>query len=273
MKWRPALAAKRDTRRQRPAFQLKSAIVAVGGSSDGAADRSGDVVPGLVAAPHAHVSTASANSAGVVVRPMTRRVTPADCVAHRSDCGWVLVTGSVDVDPHRCYQADMSKVELETSMGNFTIELDTDAAPATVENFLAYVEAGHYTDTVFHRVIAGFMVQGGGYTTSFDKKPVREPVKNEADNGLKNVVGTVAMARTGDPHSATAQFFVNISDNGFLDHSGKNDRGWGYCVFGKVVDGMDVVDEVKGVETGSKGPFKKDAPQEDVVIKSAKLLD
>jgi peptidyl-prolyl cis-trans isomerase B (cyclophilin B) len=167
----------------------------------------------------------------------------------------------------------MSKVVFETSEGNFTIELDAEKAPKTVENFLAYVDSGHYEGTLFHRVIDGFMVQGGGYDADFNKKPVREPVENEADNGLKNVVGTVAMARTGDPHSATAQFFVNVADNAFLDHTSKNDRGWGYTVFGKVVDGMDVVEKMKGAETGSKGPFKKDAPQEDIVIKSAKLAD
>lgn len=167
----------------------------------------------------------------------------------------------------------MSKVELHTSMGNFTIELDAEAAPATVENFLAYVDAGHYAGTIFHRVIDGFMVQGGGYTAALDKKPVREPVKNEADNGLLNLNGTVAMARTGDPHSATAQFFVNVSDNAFLNHTGKTDRGWGYTVFGKVVAGMDVVDTIKKVKTGAKGPFAKDAPAEDIVINDAKRVD
>jgi peptidyl-prolyl cis-trans isomerase B (cyclophilin B) len=179
----------------------------------------------------------------------------------------------VDVASGRWYEAGMSKVELHTSMGNFTIELDAEAAPATVENFLAYVDAGHYAGTIFHRVIDGFMVQGGGYTAALDKKPVREPVKNEADNGLLNLNGTVAMARTGDPHSATAQFFVNVSDNAFLNHTGKTDRGWGYTVFGKVVAGMDVVDTIKKVKTGAKGPFAKDAPAEDIVINDAKRVD
>ncbi len=167
----------------------------------------------------------------------------------------------------------MTKVAIETSEGTFTIELDADKAPKTVENFLAYVDAGHYEGTLFHRVIDGFMVQGGGYDADFNKKPTRAPIENEADNGLKNKTGTVAMARTSDPHSATAQFFVNVADNAFLDHTAKSERGWGYAVFGKVVDGMDVVDKMKSVDTGAKGPFQKDAPQQDIVITSAKRVD
>jgi len=162
------------------------------------------------------------------------------------------------------------KVIVETSAGNFEIELDRGKAPKSVENFLAYVDSDHYTDTIFHRVIPTFMIQGGGYTPGYDKKPTKPPVDNEADNGLKNTRGTVAMARTSDPHSATAQFFVNVTDNGFLDHSGKNDRGWGYAVFGRVTSGMDVVDAIKGVDTGPAGPFSKDAPVEQVVIKGIK---
>ena len=161
-------------------------------------------------------------------------------------------------------------VELETNHGNLKIELYEDKAPKSVANFLAYVDAGHYAGTVFHRVIDGFMTQGGGYDTSFTKKPVREPVENEANNGLKNDRGTVAMARTSDPHSATAQFFVNVADNAFLNHTGETPSGWGYTVFGKVTEGMDVVDKIKGMPTGSKGPFAKDAPLEDVVIVGAK---
>jgi peptidyl-prolyl cis-trans isomerase B (cyclophilin B) len=160
-----------------------------------------------------------------------------------------------------------TNVIVETSHGDFTISLDGDKAPKTVENFLAYVDAGHYTGTVFHRVIDGFMVQGGGYDERLEKKPTKNAIQNEADNGLLNVLGTVAMARTGDPHSATAQFFVNVKDNPFLDHKDKNGRDWGYCVFGKVTSGMDVVNKIKGVETGSKGSFAKDAPLENVVIK------
>lgn len=161
-----------------------------------------------------------------------------------------------------------TSVIVETSMGNFTIALDGDKAPKTVENFLAYVDAGHYAGTVFHRVIDGFMVQGGGYDENLEKKPTRNAIQNEADNGLKNTLGTVAMARTNDPHSATAQFFVNVKDNAFLDHKEKSGTGWGYAVFGKVTDGMDVVNQIKDVDTGSKGSFAKDAPLQNVVIKS-----
>jgi peptidyl-prolyl cis-trans isomerase B (cyclophilin B) len=162
------------------------------------------------------------------------------------------------------------KVLLETSMGNFEIELDAAKAPLTVANFLAYVDAGHYDGTIFHRVIDGFMVQGGGYDSAYEKKPVKDPIQNEAHNGLKNTLGTVAMARTGDPHSATAQFFVNVKDNAFLDHKAKSGSDWGYAVFGKVVSGMDVVERIKVVKTGSRGPFPKDAPLDPVVIKSAR---
>jgi len=162
-------------------------------------------------------------------------------------------------------------VIVETSVGSFTIELDKEHAPKTVENFLAYVESGHYAGTVFHRVIEGFMIQGGGYDEKLEKKSVRAPVENEAHNGLKNTRGTVAMARTSDPHSATAQFFVNVVDSAFLDHKGKSGGDWGYCVFGKVTDGMDVVDKIKTVKTGPKGPFAKDAPEENIVIVSVKV--
>jgi cyclophilin family peptidyl-prolyl cis-trans isomerase len=161
-------------------------------------------------------------------------------------------------------------VIVDTSLGSFTIELDAERAPKSVENFLAYVDAGHYNQTIFHRVIPDFMVQGGGYTTEYDKKPVREPVANEADNGLKNLRGTVAMARTSEPHSATAQFFVNVSDNAFLDHQSKDARGWGYTVFGEVTSGMEVVDKIIEQPTGAGGPFAKDAPKEQVVINSVR---
>src|SRR5687768_15607065 len=162
------------------------------------------------------------------------------------------------------------RVRVETSLGAFEILLDAARAPATVQNFLDYVDAGHYDGTIFHRVIEGFMVQGGGFEASYEKKPTRPPIQNEADNGLKNLRGTVAMARTGDPHSATAQFFVNVADNAFLDHQAKAPQGWGYAVFGKVIEGMDVVDKIKGVPTGPNGPFAKDAPEEVVAIKQAK---
>jgi len=163
-----------------------------------------------------------------------------------------------------------TNVIILTNQGSFTIALDATRAPATVANFLRYVDSGHYDGTIFHRVIAGFMAQGGGYDAAYNKKPTQPPVANEADNGLLNEQGTVAMARTGDPHSATAQFFVNLVDNRFLNHKAKNDRDWGYTVFGKVVAGMDVVQRIAKVRTGAAGPFAKDAPQDPVVIESAK---
>jgi peptidyl-prolyl cis-trans isomerase B (cyclophilin B) len=161
-------------------------------------------------------------------------------------------------------------VDVTTNHGTFSIQLDPAKAPATVANFLQYVDAGHYDGTIFHRVIATFMIQGGGYDQMYEKKPVRAPIQNEADNGLKNKRGTVAMARTGDPHSATAQWFVNVVDNAFLDHKAKDAQGWGYAVFGRVIEGMDVVDNIKAVATGSNGPFTKDAPDEMVVIQAVR---
>jgi peptidyl-prolyl cis-trans isomerase B (cyclophilin B) len=161
-------------------------------------------------------------------------------------------------------------IVVETDLGNIEIDLDEAKAPKTVANFLAYVDAKHYDGTIFHRVIPGFMAQGGGYDASYEKKPVRDAVENEADNGLKNARGTVAMARTSDPHSATAQFFVNVKDNAFLDHTGKNASGWGYAVFGTVTSGMDVVDKIVSVPTGAKGPFSKDAPNDNITIKSVR---
>ena len=157
-------------------------------------------------------------------------------------------------------------VEVATDHGTFVITLDPAHAPKSVENFLAYVDAKHYDATIFHRVIPTFMVQGGGYDRAYDKKPVRAAVHNEADNGVRNTLGTVAMARTGEPHSATAQWFVNVADNAFLDHSAKDAHGWGYAVFGRVTEGMDVVDKIKAVRTGAAGPFGKDAPLEQVII-------
>lgn len=159
-------------------------------------------------------------------------------------------------------------IKLHTSHGTITVELFADKAPLTVANFVEYVKAGHYDNTVFHRVIDGFMVQGGGFEPGMKQKPTRATVKNEADNGLKNAIGTLAMARTQDPHSASAQFFINVADNDFLDFRSPTTQGWGYCVFGKVVDGMDVVDKIKGVKTGSKG-FHQDVPADDVVIERA----
>ena len=161
-------------------------------------------------------------------------------------------------------------VEVSTNHGSFTIQLDPAMAPKSVANFLAYVDAAFYDGTIFHRVIPTFMVQGGGYDQQLERKPTRPPVENEADNGLKNTRGTVAMARTSDPHSATAQFFVNVVDNKFLDHTAKDERGWGYAVFGKVIEGMDVVDKLKDVKTGANGPFAKDAPDDLVIIKTTR---
>ena len=162
-------------------------------------------------------------------------------------------------------------VKLTTNHGDIVLELDAEKAPETVKNFLAYVEAGHYNNTVFHRVINGFMIQGGGFEPGMKQKPCGEPIQNEASNGLKNVAGTVAMARTNAPHSATAQFFINVADNDFLNHRSPDIQGWGYCVFGKVSEGMDVVDKIKGVKTGSSG-FHQDVPKEDVIIQSAEII-
>jgi peptidyl-prolyl cis-trans isomerase B (cyclophilin B) len=159
-----------------------------------------------------------------------------------------------------------TNVVIDTDMGTIEIALEDDRAPKTVANFLEYVDKKHYDGTIFHRVIPGFMAQGGGYDTSLEKKPVRAPVENEAGNGLKNLRGTIAMARTSDPHSATSQFFISVNDNSSLDHPGPS--GWGYAVFGKVTSGMDVVDQIVAVPTGAVGPFSKDAPKKNVVIKS-----
>ncbi|HEX7811900.1 MAG TPA: peptidylprolyl isomerase [Burkholderiales bacterium] len=165
----------------------------------------------------------------------------------------------------------MSRVKMQTSLGDFVIELDDGKAPETVKNFLQYAAEGFYDNTVFHRVIDGFMIQGGGFEPGMKQKPTREPVKNEAGNGLKNDTYTVAMARTSDPHSATAQFFVNVGDNDFLNFRAATPEAFGYCVFGKVVEGSDVVDKIRKVKTGSRG-FHQDVPAEDVVIKKAEVV-
>ena len=159
-------------------------------------------------------------------------------------------------------------IKLHTNHGTITVELFADKAPLTVANFIDYVKAGHYDNTVFHRVIDGFMVQGGGFAPGMKQKPTRAPVKNEADNGLKNTIGTLAMARTQDPHSASAQFFINVANNDFLDFRAPTADDGGYVVFGKVVDGSDVVDKIKSVKTGSKG-FHQDVPADDVLIERA----
>jgi peptidyl-prolyl cis-trans isomerase B (cyclophilin B) len=165
----------------------------------------------------------------------------------------------------------MDKVKLTTNHGAITLELDAAKAPATVANFLEYVKSGHFDNTVFHRVIDGFMVQGGGFEPGMKQKPTRAPVKNEADNKLKNDNYTVAMARTSDPHSASAQFFINVSDNDFLNHKSQSAQGWGYCVFGKVSAGTEVVDKIKRVKTGQRG-MHQDVPVEDVIIQKAEVI-
>jgi peptidyl-prolyl cis-trans isomerase B (cyclophilin B) len=163
-------------------------------------------------------------------------------------------------------------IRLHTSHGVIALELDAERAPRTTENFIGYVKGGHYDNTVFHRVINGFMIQGGGFEPGMKQKPTGAPIENEARNGLKNARYTIAMARTSDPHSATAQFFINVADNDFLDHTAPNAQGWGYCVFGKVVDGFDVVDRIKGVRTTRIG-MHQDVPETDVVIQRAELVE
>lgn len=167
--------------------------------------------------------------------------------------------------------ADNPKVLFKTNKGDITLELYADKAPKTVENFLSYVKAGHYNGTIFHRVIDNFMIQGGGFTPDMNQKPTQAPVENEADNGLRNVIGTVAMARTNDPHSATAQFFINVANNDFLDFREKTPRAWGYAVFGRVVDGMKTVNDIRSVKTGRAG-MHQDVPKEPVIIESATQL-
>ena len=164
------------------------------------------------------------------------------------------------------------QVEFKTNVGSFVVELYADKAPATVDNFLRYVNDGFYQGTIFHRVIPGFVVQGGGFTKDYQQKPTREPVKNEAANGLKNVTATLAMARTNDPHSATAQFFINLKDNDFLDHRAPNPREYGYTVFGRVVKGMDVVQKIAAIPTGAGGPFPAEVPQQTVIVEETKVL-
>jgi peptidyl-prolyl cis-trans isomerase B (cyclophilin B) len=160
-------------------------------------------------------------------------------------------------------------IKFTTNLGAFTLELDAAKAPKTVANFISYVESGHYDGTIFHRVIDGFMIQGGGFAPGMKQKSVGEPVTNEAANGLKNDRYTVAMARTSDPHSATAQFFINVGDNDFLNYPGQD--GWGYCVFGRVIEGTDVVDKITAVKTGNSG-YHQNVPKTDVIIESAKTI-
>ncbi len=165
------------------------------------------------------------------------------------------------------------RVQLETSEGNILLELDITRAPLSVLNFMNYARSGFYDGTVFHRVIKNFMIQGGGFTPELTRKPTKAPILNEADNGLKNVRGTIAMARTADPHSATSQFFINVTDNPFLNHTSKTPRGWGYAVFGHVIKGMNVVDKIRNVRTGPNGPFASDVPLKMVIIHKATIID
>ena len=162
------------------------------------------------------------------------------------------------------------QVTFETSHGSFVLELDRNTAPETVENFLAYVRDGFYEGTIFHRVIAGFMIQGGGFDSEFKQLQTRAPIRNEADRGGKNDRGSIAMARTSDPHSATAQFFINVVDNDFLNHRNQTTQGWGYTAFGRVVEGMDAVDRIAAVQTGSRGGFQ-DVPKDTVVIRKTRI--
>jgi len=173
---------------------------------------------------------------------------------------------------HNISFAANPQVKMKTNLGTIIIELNAEKAPKTVGNFLNYVQQGFYNDTIFHRVISNFMIQGGGFTQKFQQKPANAAIMNEAQNGLKNVKGSVAMARTGDPHSATAQFFINVKDNNFLDYKAPTPRHWGYAVFGKVIKGMNVVEKIRDVKTGSKGPFRQDVPLTNVIIEKVELI-
>ncbi|WP_288375045.1 peptidylprolyl isomerase [uncultured Pseudomonas sp.] len=166
----------------------------------------------------------------------------------------------------------MSKVKLSTNHGDIVLQLNAEKAPKTVENFVQYVKDGHFDGTVFHRVIKGFMIQGGGFEPGMNQKKTRASIENEADNGLKNTKYSIAMARTMEPHSASAQFFINTSDNDFLNHSGKNVQGWGYAVFGEVTEGREVVDAIEKVATGSKAGHQ-DVPKDDVIIEKAEIIE
>ena len=179
-------------------------------------------------------------------------------------CALLLSTGAFAANP---------QVEIRTNFGAFTVELQPEKAPQTVENFLQYVKSGFYKGTIFHRVIPGFMIQGGGFNKAMEQKATRDPVGIEASNGLKNDVGTIAMARTQNPNSATAQFFINVADNAFLNYTAPTVRGYGYTVFGKVVKGMDVVEKITKLSTGAGGPFPQDVPQQQVVIEDVKLVE
>jgi cyclophilin family peptidyl-prolyl cis-trans isomerase len=176
------------------------------------------------------------------------------------------------VAPQGGNAAEQPRVRLQTNMGVIVLELNHDKAPKTVDNFLRYVREGHYDGTLFHRVIPNFMIQGGGFTADYKQKATHEPIGNEANNGLLNNRGTIAMARTSDPQSATAQFFINVADNDFLNYSSPTSQGWGYAVFGKIVEGMDVADKIVKIPTGPGGPFPTDAPRQQVIIEKASIV-
>ena len=182
-----------------------------------------------------------------------------------------LVSPLVQAEPKPAAVKPVS-VEIITNQGNIVVALDPAKAPKTVANFLSYVKEGFYNDTIFHRVIPGFMIQGGGFTANFNQKPTQMPILNEANNGLSNKRGTIAMARTSNPNSATSQFFINVADNPFLDYSGPSAQGAGYAVFGHVTSGMDVVDKIVKTPTGAQGPFPQDVPKQTVLIESIKVL-
>jgi peptidyl-prolyl cis-trans isomerase B (cyclophilin B) len=184
--------------------------------------------------------------------------------------GLLPVTGYSQEDQSNAKGANMVKVTMETSKGVITLELDSEKAPVSVENFVEYAKAGHYDGTIFHRVIPGFMIQGGGFDTDMKQKDTNPPIKIEADNGLKNTKGTVAMARTSDPNSATSQFFINIADNAFLDHTAPTQQGWGYAVFGQVTGGMDVVDSIEKVKTGNNHGHQN-VPLTEVIIRKVTI--
>ena len=183
----------------------------------------------------------------------------------------LLLTSTLSFATEKTMSDTPTKVKLTTNLGEIIIQLDAEKAPVSSANFLTYVNEGFYNGTIFHRVIPDFMAQGGGFDTGFNQKAVHAPIKNEADNGLKNTRGTLAMARTNDPNSATAQFFINLKDNTFLNHTGKNASGWGYAVFGEVIEGMDVVDAMAKQPTGNRGGHQ-DVPKTDIIIEKAEVV-
>ncbi|WP_407669284.1 peptidylprolyl isomerase [Orrella marina] len=193
-------------------------------------------------------------------------------MAFASPVASVAAETTTQTDTGNSSMTSPNRVKLTTNQGDLVIEVDLEKAPRTSENFLQYVKDGFYDNTIFHRVIDGFMVQGGGFEPGMKQKPTRDPVENEADNGLKNEKYTLAMARTNDPHSATAQFFINVANNEFLNFTAPTPQGWGYAVFGRVVEGTDTVDKIRGVKTGTSG-FHQNVPTADVIIEKAVIVE